>query len=59
VISVKHAATDTQREEEGAVAISFPEIKAEQEVSCTSLCSLFQDFQTPWVLRTFWFVLYT
>ena len=38
VISIKREATDTQQEQQNsAVAISFPEIKAEVEVSCISL----------------------
>jgi hypothetical protein len=45
VISIKREATDTQQEQEkNAVAITFPEIKAEQEVSCISLYPLLFRF---------------
>ena len=38
VISIKREATDTQQDQQNsAVAISFPEIKTEEEVSCISL----------------------
>ena len=38
VISIKREATDTQQQQQNsAVAISFTEIKAEEEVSCISL----------------------
>jgi len=41
VISIKHEATDTQQEQENsAVAITFTEIKAEEEVSCVYLYPL-------------------
>jgi hypothetical protein len=37
-ISIKHEATDTQQEQKkSAVAITFPEIKAEEEV-CIVIC---------------------
>ena len=45
VISIKREATDTQQEQQNsAVAISFPEIKAEEEVSCISLYLLLFTF---------------
>jgi hypothetical protein len=45
VISIKHEATDTQQEQQNsAVAISFPAIKAEKEVSCISLYPLLFRF---------------
>jgi len=45
VISIKHEATDTQQEQEkSAVAITFTEIKAEEEVSCISLYPLLSRF---------------
>jgi hypothetical protein len=45
VIGIKHEATDTEVEQEkSAVAISFPEIKAEEEVSCISLYPLLFRF---------------
>jgi len=45
VISIKCEATDTQhQQQESAVAISFPEIKAEVEVSCISLYPLLCRF---------------
>ena len=45
VISMKREATDTQQEQQNsAVAISFPEIKAEEEVSCISLYPLLSTF---------------
>ena len=45
VISVKREATDTQQEQEkSAVAITFPEMKAEEEVSCISLYPLLFRF---------------
>jgi hypothetical protein len=38
VISIKREATDTQQQQQkSTVAITFPEIKAEEEVSCISL----------------------
>jgi len=41
VISIKCEATDTQQQQQNsAVAISFCEIKAEEEVSCISLYQL-------------------
>jgi hypothetical protein len=45
VISIKREATDTQQEQEkGAVAITLPEINAEEEVSCISLYPLLSRF---------------
>jgi len=45
VISIKREATDTQQEQQNcAVAISFTEIKAEEEVSCISLYPLLCGF---------------
>ena len=45
VISIKHEATDIQQEQEkSAVAITFREIKAEEEVSCISLYPLLSGF---------------
>ena len=45
VISIKREATDTQQEQQNsAVAISFTEIKAEEEVSCISLYPLLFRF---------------
>ena len=45
VISIKHEATDIQQEQEkSAVAITFREIKAEEEVSCISLYRLLSGF---------------
>ena len=45
VISIKHEATDTQQEQQNsAVAITFPEIKAEEEVSCIYLYPLLSGF---------------
>jgi hypothetical protein len=45
VISIKHEATDTHQEQEKiAMAITFPEIKAEEEVSCISLYPLLFGF---------------
>ena len=56
VISIKREATDTQQEHQNsAVAISFPEIKAEEEVSCISLYPLLWGFQTTCVVRTLLF----
>jgi len=48
VISIKREATDTQQQQQNsAVAISFTEIKTEEEVSCISLYSLFCGFSNP------------
>ena len=45
MISIKREATDTQQEHQNsAVAISFPEIKTEEEVSCISLYPLLWGF---------------
>jgi hypothetical protein len=56
VISIKREATDTQQEQQNsAVSITFPEIKAEKEVSCISLYPLLPDFQTSCVVRTLLF----
>jgi len=45
VISIKHEATDTQQQQQNsAAAISFPEIKAEEEVSCISMYPLLNLF---------------
>jgi len=45
VISIKHEATDIQQEQEkSAVAITFSEIKAEEEVSCIYLYPLLSGF---------------
>jgi hypothetical protein len=40
VTSRKGEAAVIQREEESTVALTFPKVKAEEEVSCTSLCPL-------------------
>jgi hypothetical protein len=41
VIGIKHEATDTQEEQQNsAVAITFTEIKGEEEVSCIALYPL-------------------
>ena len=56
VISIKHEATDTQQEQQkSAVAITFPEIKAEEEVSCILCIHCYSDFQTPCAVRTLLF----
>jgi hypothetical protein len=48
VISIKREATDTQQEQEkSAVAITLPEINAEEEVSCISLYPLVFGFSNP------------
>ena len=45
VISIKREATDTQQQQQNsAVAITFREIKAEEEVSCISLYALLSRF---------------
>jgi hypothetical protein len=44
VISIKREATDTQLQEKSAVAVTFPEIKAEEEVSRISLYPLLSGF---------------
>jgi hypothetical protein len=45
VISIKREAKDTQQEQQkSAVAITFPEIKAEEEVSCIALYPLLFRF---------------
>ena len=45
MISIKCEATDTQQQQQNsAVAITFREIKAEEEVSCISLCPLLCRF---------------
>ena len=45
VISIKHEATDTQQEQQNsAVAITLPEVKDEEEVSCISLYPLLFRF---------------
>ena len=49
---IKREATDTQQQQQNsAVAISFPAIKTEEEVSCISL----YPFQTPCVVRSLLF----
>jgi hypothetical protein len=54
VISIKHEVTDTQQEQEkSAGAITFPEIKAEEEVSCISLYPLFTFSNTLCCQNTF------
>jgi hypothetical protein len=51
VISIEHEATDTQQEQEkSAVAVTFPEIKAEQEVSCIALYPLLFRFPSSVIL---------
>jgi len=57
VISIKREATDTQQQQQNsAVAISFPEIKAEEEVSCIFLYPLLSRFSnTLWCQNTFVF----
>ena len=59
VISIKREAADTQQEQQkSAVAITFSEIKAEEEVSCISLYPLLFRFSN--ILRCQnTFVLYT
>jgi len=45
VISTKLEVTDTQQQQQNsAVAKSFPEIKAEEEVSCISLYPMLPGF---------------
>jgi len=55
VISIKHEATDTpQEQEKSAIAITFPEIKAEEEVSCIVLYPLLSGFSNIFAcLNTF------
>jgi len=56
VISIKRETTDTQHEQQNcAAAISFPEIKAEEEVSCLSLYPMLPEFEK----KSGCFVLYT
>jgi hypothetical protein len=61
VISIKREATDTQQEQEkSAMAITFPEIKSEEEVSCISLYPLLFGFSNLLYCQNFFcFVLYT
>jgi hypothetical protein len=55
VISIEHEATDIPQEQENsAVAITFTEIKAEEEVSCIALNPLLSAFSNILVcLNTF------
>ena len=60
VISIKREATDTQQEQQNsAVAITFPTIKAEEEVSCISLYPLLFIFSNTLGCQNTCFVLYT
>jgi len=60
VISIKHEATDTpQEQEKSAVALTFPEIKAEEEVSCISLYPFLFIFPNTFCCQNTYFVLYT
>jgi len=61
MLSIKREATDTQQEQQkSAVAITFPEIKAEEEVSCNFFVSVVIQILKHVVLSEhFCFVLYT
>jgi len=59
VVSTKREATDTQQQQQNsAVAITFCEIKAEEEVSCISLYPLLFRLHLG-LLEHFCFLLYT
>jgi len=60
VISIKREATDTQQEQQNcAVAISFPAIKAEEEVSCISLYPLLFRFSNILCCQNIFILCYT
>jgi len=60
VISIKREATDTQQEQQNsAVAITFSEIKAEEEVSCISLYPLLCRFSNSLCCQNTFVLCYT
>ena len=60
MIGIKHEATETEVEQEkSAVAISFPEIKAEEEVSCISLYPLLFGFSNALSCQNTFVLYYT
>jgi len=60
VISKKHEATDTQQQQQNsAVAITFSEIKTEEEVSCISLYPLLFTLSNTWCGQNTFVLCYT
>jgi hypothetical protein len=56
VISIKREATDTQQDQQNcAVALSFPAMEVEEEVSCIFYIHRYSYFQTRWFVRKLFF----